>query len=101
MKLARMPAVNRLQAVETILDRNVQLKDGPKKRELEEALRLTRSLQRTLFGSHYVRERSLKRFSESPETRAKKANWEKVQRERELKQNGDLRDHTNSLEAKK
>ena len=90
MKYALMPVANRLQAVETILDRNVQLKNGPNRHELEEALRLVRSLQRALIGSHYVRERSLKRCNESVARLKKKSNWAKVQRERAIEQNGKL-----------
>ena len=84
-----MPVANRLQAVETILDRNSQRADGPSLAEIQHALRLVRSLQRTLIGKHYVKELSLKRFTTTGAD-PKKRNWRKEQRARAVRENGKL-----------
>ncbi len=89
MKPARIPVSNRLQAVETILDSSCQRADGPNVSELRTALKLVRSLQRTLVGRRYVREQSLKRFTTSGAD-PKKRNWRRHQRERAVRENGRL-----------
>jgi hypothetical protein len=88
MKRSLIPLSNRVQAIETILDSLSQRK--PDMRELKEALQLTRSVQRSLFGPRYVTEHSLIRFSQSDARLKKKANWGKVRRERAIAQNGRL-----------
>ena len=89
MKIGTIPigVANRLQAIETTLDSLSQR--NPTLRELKEALRLIRSVQRTMVGPRYVRERSLKRYTVSGSD-PKKQNWRKWQKERDLKQNGTL-----------
>jgi hypothetical protein len=75
--------------LETLLDSQSQ--KHPEMRELGKALMLTRSIQRTMVGSHYVKEWSLKRFTVSGSD-PKKKNWRKHQRERAVKLNGTLFD---------
>jgi len=52
-------------------------------------LQLVRSVQRSLYGKHYVRERSLKRYTKSGSD-PKKLNWRKWQRERAKQKDGRL-----------
>ena len=60
MKLSRIPLSNKLQAIETILDSESQ-KVKSDRRRLTLALKLTRSVQRQLFGQRYVKEWTLLR----------------------------------------
>ncbi len=82
-----MPLANRLQAIETSLDSLSQ--KHHEIRELVSTLRLVRSVQRSLYGKHYVRERSLKRYTRSGSD-PKKLNWRKWQRERAKEKDGRL-----------
>jgi len=86
MKISHMPLSNKLQAIETILDSEIQSIHGPSITWLRLALRLVRASQRELFGRRYVKERSLRSFFENYR-RLSKTNYPKWKRERNLLQN--------------
>jgi hypothetical protein len=87
MKLSKMPLANRLQAIETILDSTSQSKVIDRRR-LKIALKIVRSVQRTLFGPRYVTEWSLLRhFSPKDYNRDSKSNWRLSKRRTALSQN--------------
>jgi len=92
MKVSHMPLPNKLQAIETILDREIQQKHGPSITSLRLALRIIRAAQRELCGKRYVTERSLRSFAENY-NRLSKTNYPKWKRERSLLQNQKLMSH--------
>ena len=88
MKLSWIPLSNKLQAIETILDSESQKKQMDRSR-LISALKMVRSIQRTLVGKRYVTERSLLSFSQDYR-RLSKTNYRKWKKLRVLSQNPKL-----------
>jgi len=85
-----MPLENRLQALETILDSQSQ-KKLIERAKLKTALKLARSIQRSLYGKHYVRERSLRRYlTGNPRDEPSRQNYAKYRRQKLLENTGKL-----------
>ena len=91
MKVSCMSLSNKLQAIETILDRETQTKCGPRLSALRLALRIVRGAQRDLVGRKYVEERSLRFYAQNYQ-RLSKTNYRKWKRERNLQQNSKLQE---------
>lgn len=62
MKLNKMPLCNKIQAIETALDSALQSHRDPRPK-ITLALRLIRNVQEELYGTHKVREKSLRNYT--------------------------------------